>query len=225
MIEIVPSVLAADFSRLGPQVTEALDCGVKRIHFDIMDGHFVPNISMGPATVAALSPLAHRRGAIVEVHLMIAEPERYLKRFIEAGGNLVLVHVETCPHLHRTLHLIRGLKAAAGVVLNPGTPLSLLEEVFPFIDQALVMTVSPGFGGQQFIPTMLDKIVRLRRLLDERGLTELPIEVDGGIHAGTISQVEAAGATLAVAGSAVFNAHGTVADNIALLRSACQSSG
>jgi ribulose-phosphate 3-epimerase len=223
MIEIAPSILSADFSRLGEQVTEAMHCGIKRIHFDVMDGHFVPNITIGPLVVAAISPIVQQFGGLSEAHLMIAHPERYVKDFVHAGADLILVHVETCPHLHRTVQLIHDQGAKAGVVLNPATPISLLEEILSEVDQVLLMTVSPGFGGQKFIPSMLGKIERLRRTLDERGLTDLPIEVDGGIHHGTIAQVQSAGAQVAVAGSGVFNNHGTVAANLAALRDACQA--
>ncbi len=163
MIEIAPSILAADFTRLGQQVSDALACGVKRIHVDVMDGHFVPNISMGPFVVKWIKPLVAKAGAIIETHLMIEEPERYISDFVKAGADLVTVHVETCPHLHRTLQQIRELGAKVGVALNPATPLVLLEEVLDQVDLVLVMTVNPGFGGQEFIPECLDKIARLAK--------------------------------------------------------------
>jgi len=224
MIELAPSILSADFTCLEEQLNAALRWGVKRIHCDIMDGHFVPNISFGPAVVELVAPMAHEFGALVEVHLMITEPERYLDSFAKAGGDVLLVHVETCPHLHRTVQMVHELDAAAGVVLNPGTSLSTLEEILPDIDQILLMTVNPGFGGQEFIPSTLEKIRRLRRTLIERGSEATPIEVDGGVHAQTIAHVQEAGAQIAVAGSAVFNHEGSVGNNLDALRGACVAS-
>ncbi len=220
MIELAPSVLSADFARLGQQVTEVLECGVGRIHCDVMDGHFVPNISFGPAVVATVSPLAKQFNAVVEVHLMITQPERYIEDFVRAGADLVLVHVETCVHLHRTVQLIRQHGAAAGVVLNPATSLMTLDEILPYVEQVLVMTVNPGFGGQEFIPTSLAKIRQLKSILQERKLSKVRIEVDGGIHTQTIRDVEEAGAQIAVAGTAVFEGQGTIAANIDSLRTA-----
>jgi ribulose-phosphate 3-epimerase len=221
MIEIAPSILSADFARLGQQVSEALACGVKRIHVDVMDGHFVPNISMGPHVVKCLKPVVATAGAMLETHLMIEQPERYLADFVKAGSELVTVHVETCPHLHRTVQQIRELGAKAGVTLNPATPLVEIEEVLGDVDLVLVMTVNPGFGGQEFIASTLDKIARLRMMLDERDLQRVPIEVDGGIHTGTIAAAAKAGAAIAVAGSALFNSRGSVKENIdGLLRAA-----
>jgi ribulose-phosphate 3-epimerase len=214
MIEIAPSILSADFARLGQQVSEALACGVKRIHVDVMDGHFVPNISMGPHVVKCLKPVVATAGAMLETHLMIEEPERYLADFVKAGSELVTVHVETCPHLHRTVQQIHELGVKAGVTLNPATPLVAIEEVLTDVDLVLVMTVNPGFGGQEFIASTLDKIARLRMMLDERDLQRVPIEVDGGIHTGTIAAAAKAGAAIAVAGSAVFNSRGSVKENI-----------
>jgi ribulose-phosphate 3-epimerase len=221
MIELAPSILSADFARLGQQVSEALACGVKRIHVDVMDGHFVPNISMGPHVVKCLKPVVATAGAMLETHLMIEEPERYLADFVKAGSELITVHVETCPHLHRTVQQIRELGAKAGVTLNPATPLVAIEEVLADVELVLVMTVNPGFGGQEFIASTLDKIARLRMMLDERDLQRVPIEVDGGIHTGTIAAAAQAGAAIAVAGSAVFNSRGSVKENIdGLLRAA-----
>jgi ribulose-phosphate 3-epimerase len=223
MIEIAPSILAADFTRLGQQVSEALACGAKRIHVDVMDGHFVPNISMGPLVVQAIKPIVAKAGALIETHLMIEQPERYIADFVQAGANLVTVHVETCPHLHRTLQQIHELGAQAGVALNPATPLVMLEEILGDIDLVLVMTVNPGFGGQEFIPESVDKIARLKKMLAVRKSPRshnVHIEVDGGIHTGTIAAAEKAGATLAVCGTAVFNSEASVADNIAALRKA-----
>jgi ribulose-phosphate 3-epimerase len=222
MIEIAPSILSADFSRLGEQVEEALVAGTRRIHVDVMDGRFVPNISVGPLVVEALKPLAQRYGAVLDVHLMIVEPERYLADFAHAGADALTVHVEASVHLHRTVEAIRSHRAQAGVALNPATSLSVLEEVLPALDSVLVMTVDPGFGGQGFIAGSLDKIARLRRILDQRGLGQVALCVDGGINRETIGGVARAGATIAVAGSAVFGAAAgrSVAENVGLLREA-----
>jgi ribulose-phosphate 3-epimerase len=226
MIELAPSILAADFTRLGQQVSDALACGMKRIHCDIMDGQFVPNISLGPMVVRAIQPIVAKAGAIIETHLMIEQPERYIGDFVKAGANLVTVHVETCPHLQRTLHQIRELGAQVGVALNPATPLVMLEEILNDVDLVLVMTVNPGFGGQEFIPESVDKIARLKKMLAARksaSRNEIHIEVDGGIHLGTIATAEKAGATIAVAGTAIFNGNGSVAENIAALNKVANS--
>jgi ribulose-phosphate 3-epimerase len=220
MIEIAPSILAADFTCLGKQVSDALACGVKRIHCDIMDGQFVPNISMGPMVVQAIKPIVAKAGGIVETHLMIEEPERYIGDFVKAGADLVTVHVETCPHLHRTVQMIRELGAKVGVTLNPATPLVALEEILGDIDLALVMTVNPGFGGQEFIRETLGKISRLKSMLEQRKLSHVHIEVDGGVHTGTIAAAAEAGATIAVVGTGVFNRSASLAENIATLRKA-----
>jgi ribulose-phosphate 3-epimerase len=220
MIEIAPSILAADFTRLGQQVSDALACGPKRIHVDVMDGHFVPNISMGPLVVRAIKPIVAKAGGMIESHLMIEEPEKYIGEFVEAGSHLVTVHVETCPNLHRTLQQIRELGAKVGVAINPATPLVALEEILANVDLVLIMTVNPGFGGQEFIPESLDKIARLHHMLGQRKLPHVDIEVDGGIHAGTIAAAARTGATVAVVGTGVFNHEGSVADNIAALRKA-----
>ncbi len=219
-IQIAASILSADFNRLGDEVRQALEAGVRWIHVDIMDGHFVPNLSMGSQVVRSLRQIADKFGALLHVHLMVEEPERYLADFVRAGGNSVSVHVETCPHLHRTIQEIRALGARAGVALNPATPLLALQEILSEVDFVLIMSVEPGFGGQEFIPSSLDKIVRLRRVLTERGLDQVQIAVDGGIHAQTIGPVARAGATVLVAGSAIFNDHGSVADNLRALRAA-----
>jgi ribulose-phosphate 3-epimerase len=221
MIEIAPSILSADFARLGEHVEEALAAGARRIHIDVMDGHFAPNISMGALIVEALQPLAAQHAALLECHLMIAEPDRYLSEFTRAGTGLLTVHVEACPHLHRTVTAIRELGARPGVAVNPATPLTALEEILPEVDLALIMSVNPGFGGQSFIPASVDKVARLRAMLDARGLGSVDLEVDGGINTRTICSVAQAGATVAVAGSAVFSKHASVAANIAALRAAC----
>ena len=204
-IEIAPSILSADFSRVGEQVRDVLEGGARRIHVDVMDGMFVPNITVGPRMVQCLRPLARSYGAIVEVHLMIVQPERYIADFTAAGADLVIVHVETCPHLNGTIQHIRQLGAKPGVTLNPATPLVTLEEVLADVEHVLVMTVNPGFGNQELIPATLEKVSRLRETLDRRDLQQVDIEVDGGVHRETIAAVARAGANVAVAGSAVFN--------------------
>jgi ribulose-phosphate 3-epimerase len=220
-VEIAPSILAADFRRLGEQVSDALAAGVRRLHVDVMDGHFVPNISMGPLVVEALRPLAEKAGAILEVHLMITEPDRYLNDFARAGARAMTVHVEACPHLHRTVQAIRALAAQPGVALNPATPLGALDEILPAIDVALLMSVNPGFGGQAFIPATVDKVARLRAVLRERDLERIAIEVDGGVGPENMAALAAAGMTIAVAGTSVFGADAPVGERIQLLRAAC----
>lgn len=220
MIEILPSILSADFSRLGEQVREALGAGCKRIHIDVMDGQFVPNITMGSIVVRALRPIADQFGALLETHLMIVEPERFVADFRHAGADVILVHVENAQSLNRTLQQIRELGASPGVVLNPATPLGALEEVLLDVDQVLVMTVNPGFGGQELIPSTVAKVARLKEILARRGLERVAIEVDGGVHGGTIASVARAGATLLVSGSGVFDSAASIAENIAALRKA-----
>ncbi len=219
-VKIAPSILSADFARLGEQVQEAIRGGAELIHVDVMDGHFVPNLTMGPAVVAALRPLTAPAGIPLDVHLMIEQPERLIPEFARAGADILTVHVETCPHLHRTLQQIKELGVKAGVTLNPATPLVTLEEVLGEVDQVLVMSVNPGFGGQSYIPGSMQRIARLRRMLDAQGLERVELEVDGGIKADNAAQVAAAGATILVAGSAVFNDRCSVAENIAALRAA-----
>ncbi len=194
---------------------------MRRIHIDVMDGHFVPNITMGPLIVEALRPLAQRFGAVLEVHLMIEEPDRYLGDFSRAGANAMTVHLEACPHLHRTVHNIRNLSAQPGVALNPATPLVLLDDIVPEIDVALLMSVDPGFGGQKFIASTIDKVARLRKMLVGRGLERVEIEVDGGVGEGNIAELARAGMTIAVAGTSVFNGRRPVGDSIQVLRTAC----
>jgi ribulose-phosphate 3-epimerase len=220
-VQITPSILAADFSRLGEQVAESLQAGVRRIHIDVMDGHFVPNITMGPLVVEALRPLAQRFGAMMEIHLMIEEPDRYLGDFSRAGADAMTVHLEACPHLHRTVHNIRTLKAQPGVALNPATPLVLLDDILPEIDVALLMSVDPGFGGQKFITSTIDKVARLRKILIGRGLERIEIEVDGGVGESNIAELARAGMTIAVAGTSVFNGHSSVTESIRVLQTAC----
>jgi len=220
-VKIAPSILSADFLRLGAQVSEALDAGIQRIHVDVMDGHFVPNLSMGPLVVEALRPLAERAGAVLEAHLMIAEPDRYLDAFSHAGATAMTVHVEACPHLHRTVCAIRALSAQPGVALNPATPIAALDEILPEIDVALLMSVNPGFGGQAFIPATIDKVARLRAELARRNLERVEIEVDGGVGPENIRALADAGMTIAVAGTSVFDARSPVGSNLRVLRAAC----
>ena len=221
-VRLAPSILSADFSRLGEQVEEALEAGVEVIHVDVMDGHFVPNITIGPLIVAAVRPIARRYGATIDVHLMIEQPERYLADFARAGADILTVHVETCPHLHRTVEAIREVGARPGVTLNPATPLVALEEILPYVDLVLIMSVNPGFGGQSYIPTSTDKIRRLRAMLDAIG-SAAELEVDGGIKPDNAAEVAAAGASLLVAGSAIFGGSRSVAENVAAFRVALQT--
>jgi ribulose-phosphate 3-epimerase len=217
-IKIAPSILSADFARLGEQVQEAVDAGVGYIHVDVMDGHFVPNLSFGARVVEAVKPITSAAGVVLDVHLMIERPEALIPDFIRAGADNITVPVETCPHLHRTIHQIKEGGIRAGVTLNPATTLTTLEEILPEVDLLLVMSVNPGFGGQSYIPTSTQKLAKLRQMLDERGLTHIEIEVDGGISVENASEVTEAGATILVAGSAIFNDRGSIADYINALR-------
>ncbi|WP_395665149.1 ribulose-phosphate 3-epimerase [Methylocella sp.] len=215
---IAPSILSADFARLGEETRAIADAGADWIHIDVMDGHFVPNITIGPAVVAALRP---HTGLPFDVHLMIAPCDPYLAAFAEAGADLIAVHVEAGPHLHRSLQAIRALGKKAGVVLNPATPAASVAHVLDLLDLVLVMSVNPGFGGQAFIESQLSKIAELRAMIGERAIR---IEVDGGLNPETARRVVAAGADTLVAGSAAFRggpAH--YAANIAALKAGAQS--
>lgn len=201
-IDIAPSILSSDFSRLGEQIEAVERGGAAILHVDVMDGHFVPNITIGLPVVKSIS---RSTKLPIDTHLMISEPGRYAEQFVAAGAKMVSVHVEADAHLHRTLASIKSAGAEAGVVVNPATPIAALEEALDFADYILVMSVNPGFGGQRFIPTSLNKVRRLRRMIDERGLN-VRIEIDGGIDRTNIAEVVAAGAEIIVAGSAIFGA-------------------
>lgn len=216
-IKIAPSILSADFARLGEQVREAEKAGADWIHVDVMDGHFVPNLTMGPLVVAALRRVT---SLPLDVHLMVTNPDDLIPAFVEAGADRLTVHVEVCPHLHRTVQRIHDLGRLAGVALNPATPVSSLEEILPFVDLVLVMSVNPGFGGQEYIPTSTRKIARVRAMIDALGRGDVELEVDGGIGPHNAAEVVAAGATVLVAGSAIFNARASVAQNLRALRQA-----
>ena len=203
MIQIAPSILSADFSALGRDIAAVERGGADLIHIDVMDGHFVPNITIGPPVVRAIKKVATRP---LDVHLMIEEPDRYIEAFIEAGANMVSVHVEAVTHLHRTISFIKKLGARAGAVLNPSTPAIALEDIARDLDYVLVMSVNPGFGGQAFIPHSVEKVRHVRAVLDAAG-SAAPIEIDGGIDEATAATVVAAGATILVAGNAIFGSH------------------
>jgi ribulose-phosphate 3-epimerase len=218
-VRIAPSILSADFARLADGVAAAEAGGADWIHVDVMDGHFVPNITIGVPVVAALRRVTKLP---LDVHLMIAHPDRFVDAFADAGADWLTVHQEADVHLHRTVERIRQRGARPGVSINPGTPVAALSEILPYVDLVLVMSVNPGFGGQRFIPTCTTKIAALRRELDERGLWPIELEVDGGITPATASEVVAAGATVLVAGAAVYNTSSSVADNIRSLRAAAE---
>jgi ribulose-phosphate 3-epimerase len=199
-LRIAPSILSADFAALGDAIASVERGGADLIHVDVMDGHFVPNITIGPPVVSSIKAVAR---VALDVHLMISDPDRFIDAFVDAGASMISVHVEVLPHLHRTIGFIKGLGARAGVVLNPSTPVGSLEEVAHDIDYVLVMSVNPGFGGQSFIPRSVEKIRAVRSLLDRAG-SRAPIEVDGGIDLTNVARVVAAGAEIVVAGTAIF---------------------
>lgn len=200
MFEIAPSILSADFTRLADEIKAVEEGGARILHVDVMDGHFVPNITIGLPVVKSLRKATTMT---IDTHLMITEPSRYAVEFANAGADMVSVHIEADVHIHRTLTAIREAGAKAGIAVNPGTPLVALEEALPYADYVLVMSVNPGFGGQKFIPTCLEKVRRLRAMIRDRG-SDTKIEIDGGIDKGNIAEVVSAGAELLVAGSAVF---------------------
>jgi len=200
MKRIAPSILSADFSRLGQEIKAVQNAGADWIHVDVMDGHFVPNLTIGPLVVQAVKQVT---SLPLDVHLMIENPDQFIPDFVKAGADLVSVHVEVCPHLNRTVNRIKDLGADAGVVLNPSTPLTVIEWIIEFVDLVLVMSVNPGFGGQSFIPNSIQKIANLRKMIAERNQATL-IEVDGGVSQTTIEAISLAGADVFVAGSAIF---------------------
>lgn len=212
--KIAPSILSADFARLGEQIEEAERAGGDYIHLDVMDGHFVPNLTIGPVVVRAIRRWT---GLTFDAHLIVEKPQDFLEEFATAGVDIITVQVETGVHLHRTVQKIKGLGKKAGVALNPATPVTTLEEILPDLDLVLVMTVNPGFGGQPFIPGMVHKIAKVRAMLDAVG-SKAELEVDGGIDPDTAASVVRAGARVLVAGSAVFKSGGTVSEAIASIR-------
>ena len=218
-IKIAPSILSADFARLGEQVVEATEAGAHYIHIDVMDGHFVPPITIGPVVVKAIRPLTNLP---FDVHLMVEKPERQIEQFAEAGADIITVHAEVCPNLHQIVESIKGLNVRAGVSLNPATSLTAIEDVLANLDLVLVMTVNPGYAGQAFMEEVLDKIAHLRQILDDRGL-KAELEVDGGITAQTAPKVVQAGARVLVAGSALFNSRESVGEAMDRLKASLGS--
>jgi ribulose-phosphate 3-epimerase len=217
VIKIAPSILSADFARLADGVAAAEAAGADWIHVDVMDGHFVPNITIGPPVVAALRRVTDLP---LDVHLMIDAPERYVEAFADAGADILTVHQEAARHLHRTLQAIRHRGMRTGVSLNPATPVTALEEILPSVDMVLIMSVNPGFGGQSFIPTTTAKIGKVKAMIRDADLHGVEIQVDGGIAPDTAGEVVAAGATVLVAGAAVFGGVGSIAENIRAIRDA-----
>jgi ribulose-phosphate 3-epimerase len=216
MIKLAPSILSADFARLGEQIDEVARAGADYIHVDVMDGHFVPNISIGAPVVASIRRVTTLP---LDVHLMIEHPERYISQFAQAGADIITVHVEASPHLHATIRLIKELGAKAGVSLNPPTPLGVVEEFLPHVDLVLVMSVNPGFGGQSFIPETLPRIASVRKILDDRGL-RAELEVDGGINADNAPDIVKAGANVLAAGNSIFKAQEGISRAMQRLREA-----
>jgi ribulose-phosphate 3-epimerase len=220
-IKLAPSILSADFARLAEAVGAAEAGGADWIHVDVMDGHFVPNLTIGPPVVKSLRRVT---SLPLDVHLMIEQPDRLIDAFVGEGADLVTVHQEACVHLHRTVERIRQLGARPGVSVNPATPLGTLSEILPYVDLVLVMSVNPGFGGQQYVPTSTAKIAALRAQLEERHLWSVELEVDGGISPQNAGEIAEAGASVLVAGAAVFNDDASVAENLAALRRAAAAS-
>ncbi|MGG1116869.1 Ribulose-phosphate 3-epimerase [Bacillus licheniformis] len=202
MVYVAPSILSADFARLGEEIRDVEQGGADFIHIDVMDGHFVPNLTIGPLVVEAVRPITELP---LDVHLMIEAPDRYIPAFAKAGADILSVHVEACPHLHRTIQLIKEQGVKAGVVLNPHTPVQQIQHVLEDLDLVLLMMVNPGFGGQSFISSVLPKIRQVKEMAEQKGLDDLLIEVDGGVNKNTARQCIEAGANLLVAGSAVYN--------------------
>ena len=219
-IKISPSILSADFTRLAEQVREAEEAGVDYIHVDVMDGHFVPNITIGPLIVKALRPVTKLP---LDVHLMIENPELYLEDFSKAGADIITVHQEATPHLHSTIQQIHDLGLRAGVSINPSTSVSTLDEIISEVDLVLVMSVNPGFGGQSYIHSCTSKISKVRGMLDNCG-SSADLEVDGGVNVDTVKEVIGAGANAFVAGSAIFNDKRSVAENVSALREKIKTS-
>jgi len=216
VIKLAPSILSADFARLGEQIDEVARAGADYIHIDVMDGHFVPNITIGAPVVASIRPVT---GLPLDVHLMIEHPERYISQFVNAGADIIAVHVEASPHLHATIRLIKELGAKAGVSINPPTPLGVVEEFLPHVDLVLVMSVNPGFGGQPFIPETLPRIANIRKMLDDRTL-RAELEVDGGINADNAPDIVRAGANVLVVGNSIFRAAEGISGAMQRLREA-----
>lgn len=213
MIKLAPSILSADFAKLLEDVKKVEKAGCEYLHIDVMDGHFVPNITLGPGIVKSLRKDVNM---VFDTHLMIENPDNYIKDFVDAGSDLIVVHVEACRHLHRTIQNIKSHNVKAGVALNPGTPIETIKHVLQDVDMILVMTVNPGFGGQSFIESMIGKIKELKQIIDEKNLN-VDIQVDGGIKPSNINQVVEAGANVIVAGSAIFNSE-NIEETVKLMR-------
>ena len=215
-VKLAPSILSADFARIGEQVTEVVKAGADYIHIDVMDGHFVPNITVGVPVVSSIRPMT---SLPLDVHLMIERPEQYITDFATAGADIITVHVEACTHLHRTIQSIKELGIKAGVSLNPATPLSTIEEIVPYVDLVLIMSVNPGFGGQDFITATLPKIAKLRRILDDKKLSA-ELEVDGGVNIDNALGIVQAGADVLVAGNSIFKSREGISKALQNIREA-----